>query len=302
LIDAKPPHAPVLLDEVVAIFDGVQAGAIVDCTLGYGGHAFALLSRFRDIKYVGVDRDETAIGYSLKRLERFSDRFSAIKAPFADAILTLNTPIAGVLADLGVSSLQLDDEERGFGFNADRLDMRMDKSASFSAFDVVNGYEAEALARIFSEFGEEPRAKKMAEFIAQNRPFHSAKALAEAIAANFARGKIHSATLIFQAIRIEVNGELTQLETLLDNLENLKPRGANVAIISFHSLEDRIVKDRFRKWAQNCVCPKGAWRCECGGDRALGKILTKKPIAAGEAERKVNPRSRSAKLRGFRFN
>ncbi|MDR2151808.1 MAG: 16S rRNA (cytosine(1402)-N(4))-methyltransferase RsmH [Helicobacteraceae bacterium] len=297
----KRPHIPVLTNEVLGLFGDLQKGALVDCTLGYGGHAFALLSRYPKIKYIGVDRDRAAIEYSTKRLAEFGDRFATICADFASAIETIKEPIAGVLADLGVSSLQLDNADRGFGFNSNSLDMRMDQSADFCAADVVNGYGEEELSRLFFEYGEEPYARQMARFIVKKRPFYAAKTLAEALGARFARGKIHPATRIFQAIRIEVNGELDQLKKLLDRLEERKPSGAIVAVISFHSLEDRIVKDRFRQWAARCVCPPNALRCECGGDRQLGRALTKKPITAGESETRLNPRSRSAKLRAFEF-
>ncbi|MDR2638831.1 MAG: 16S rRNA (cytosine(1402)-N(4))-methyltransferase RsmH [Helicobacteraceae bacterium] len=295
------PHKSVLLNEVLSLFEGAGEGAIVDCTLGYGGHAEALLDRYARITYIGVDRDQAAIDYATRRLARFGSRFSAIKASFAEAISAIKTPIAGVLADLGVSSPQLDNADRGFGFEAQTLDMRMDKNAPFSAADIVNGYDERELSRLFFEYGEEPRAKRIAALIVKNRPFHSAKALADLIAANLPRGRIHAATLIFQAIRIEVNDELRQLSAALDALENAKPSGAIVAVIAFHSLEDRIVKTYFKRWARSCICPPNALRCECGGARELGEILTKKPITASEDEARSNPRSRSAKLRAFAF-
>ncbi|MDR0663976.1 MAG: 16S rRNA (cytosine(1402)-N(4))-methyltransferase RsmH [Helicobacteraceae bacterium] len=299
--ERQSPHTPVLTNEVFGLFGDLKDGVLVDCTLGYGGHAFEALSRYPKIAYIGIDRDQTALDYSAKRLKIFGDRFRAIRAEFADEIATIKEPIAGVLADLGVSSLQLDDGDRGFGFNSDCLDMRMDQSSRFSAIDVINGYEESELSRLFFEYGEEPRAKAIASLIIKKRPFYSAKALSGLIAANFSRGKIHSATRVFQAIRIEVNGELDQLGKLLDSLENIKPSGAVIAVISFHSLEDRMVKDRFKKWARECVCPPNALRCECGGNRRFGEVLTKKPITAKADELRSNPRSRSAKLRGFRF-
>ncbi|MDR2034242.1 MAG: 16S rRNA (cytosine(1402)-N(4))-methyltransferase RsmH [Helicobacteraceae bacterium] len=298
----QTPHIPVLTNEVAQLFSELSDGVFIDCTLGYGGHAFDLLSRFERLKYIGIDRDQTAIEYSTKRLETFADRFSAISSTFGEAIKTVKTPIAGALADLGVSSLQFDDKSRGFSFESDCLDMRMDKSAAFSANDVINGYDANELKRVFIEYGEEKNAAKIADLIVKNRPIKSAKVLADLIASRFARGKIHSATKIFQAVRIEVNSELNELKTLLKTFEEIKPSGAIIAIISFHSLEDRIVKDCFKKWAANCVCPPNVWRCECGGANAIGRVLTKKPIVASAKEIKQNPRSRSAKLRAFKFS
>ncbi|MDR1912409.1 MAG: 16S rRNA (cytosine(1402)-N(4))-methyltransferase RsmH [Helicobacteraceae bacterium] len=298
----QAPHIPVLTNEVAQLFSELNEGVFIDCTLGYGGHAFDLLSRFERLKYIGIDRDQTAIDYSKNRLETFADHFSAIRSTFGEAIKTIKTPIAGVLADLGVSSLQFDDKSRGFSFESESLDMRMDKSAAFSANDVINGYGANELKRVFIEYGEEKNAAKIADLIVKNRPIKSAKVLADLIASRFARGKIHSATKIFQAVRIEVNSELNELKTLLKILEEIEPNDAIIAVISFHSLEDRIVKDCFKKWATNCVCSPNVWRCECGGANAIGRILTKKPITASAKEIKQNPRSRSAKLRAFKFS
>ncbi|MDR1451517.1 MAG: 16S rRNA (cytosine(1402)-N(4))-methyltransferase RsmH [Helicobacteraceae bacterium] len=295
------PHAPVLSEEVASLFERINEGLIVDCTLGYGGHAEKLLERRSRINYIGIDRDQKALDYSTARLAKFADRFRAIKAAFADAILTIKEPIAGVLADLGVSSPQLDDRDRGFGFNSPSLDMRMDQSARFSAADIVNGCDESELSRLLFEYGEERAANKIAALIVQNRPFYSAKTLSDLIAARLPRGRIHAATLTFQAIRIKVNDELKQLDSLLSALEIAKPKGAVVCVISFHSLEDRVVKSRFKRWARRCVCPPTAWRCECGGACELGEILTAKPIIADASETRSNPRSRSAKLRGFLF-
>ena len=212
-----------------------------------------------------------------------------------------NYPIRGVLADIGVSSLQLDKLDRGFSFNSENLDMRMNQNQSLDASTIINSYSQLELENIFKEYGEIREYKKIASLIVQNRPFYSAKELAEFFYNKLPKGKIHPATLIFQAIRIEVNDELGVLDRLFKSMEEAKLKDCIVAIISFHSLEDRVVKNYFKKWSENCICPKDAFRCECGKNHALGKIITKKPIIATNIEIKQNPRSRSAKLRVFRF-
>jgi 16S rRNA (cytosine1402-N4)-methyltransferase len=213
-------------------------------------------------------------------------------------------PFIALLADIGVSSLQLDEKSRGFGFESETLDMRMDKDADFSAYDVVNGYSEEELSKIFLDYGEERMHKKFAALIVKERKrkkFQSAKELADFIPQNSTRGRIHPATLIFQAIRIEVNDELEQLEKLLAQIPAKAKKDAIVAIISFHSLEDRIVKNAMKNWARDCICDEQAMRCECGKNHSMGEILTKKPTTADANELKINQRSRSAKLRAFAF-
>lgn len=296
------PHIPVLADQVVEIFADVKSGVIVDCTLGYAGHAELLLEKYPHITYIGIDRDSTAIEFSRARLARFGDRFLAINGKFSEVLPTLtDQPISGVLADLGVSSLQLDDSSRGFGFLSDTLDMRMDKTSALSASSVINEYPQTELEQLIREYGEEKNARKIAELIAKNRPFASAKELASLIEQNFKRGKIHPATLTFQAIRIEVNGELKEVESLLKTVREFGKDALIIAIISFHSLEDRLVKNAFREWSKSCICPPESYRCTCGNNHAMGKQIGKKPLVADQAETKQNPRSRSAKLRGFRF-
>jgi len=182
--------------------------------------------------------------------------------------------------------------------------MRMSHDTKLTAYDVINHYSQDELERIFREYGEIRSYKKMASMIVQKRlkkPFESAKELAEFVAKNFSHPKLHPATLLFQAVRIEVNQELEELKKLLENLKILNNSNLLVAIITFHSLEDKIVKTTFKDWTRKCVCPAGVFRCECGGDNSLGKILTKKPIVATRKEIDKNPRSRSSKLRVFRF-
>ncbi len=297
------PHIPVLHKEVLQSFESIKEGVVVDCTMGYGGHSSMLLEQNENIKLIGIDQDQTAIDFSSKRLAKFGKRVEIRKGRFSEVlqeILDEGIEVRAVLADIGVSSLQLDEKERGFSYESDNLDMRMDKSRSLTAADVVNTYAQSELERIFREYGELKNAKKTASFIVQHRPFTSAKELSEAVRPLMPKGKkIHPSTLLFQAIRIEVNDELGELQRLLDVIENSKLHKMRVGIISFHSLEDRIVKQRFNKWAKSCICPNDAIRCTCGNNHAIGRVLTKKPLTADIEELSENPRSRSAKLRMF---
>lgn len=298
-MNQKSPHIPVLLEEVVESFKDIK-GCIVDCTLGYGGHSEALLRSNESRKLICIDRDSEAIEFSKNQLAQYSNRVTFHHGRFSDLITQLqDAEIGGVLADIGVSSLQLDKKERGFGFESELLDMRMDSSSGFTAYEVINHYEKNRLVTIFKEYGEVREAEALAEAIIQKRPIESAKALAAICKDVIKHGKLHPATLPFQAVRIEVNGELTELQNMLDSLITLKCK--RVAIISFHSLEDRIVKEQFKRWASRCICPKDSMRCECGGDNALGKIVTKKPIIPTAREIAKNPRSRSSKMRIFDF-
>lgn len=299
------PHKPVLLNEVLKVFNELESGVFVDATLGYGGHSEAILSAHPNIKLIGVDRDDEALAFSKERLKKYADRVSFIKSDFGSVLSKINTDgIVGVLADIGVSSLQLDKKERGFSFESDTLDMRMDSTQEFSAYDVVNGYSEAELEKIIRVYGEERFSKKIASLIVKRRKeakITSAKELATLISANFRGGKIHPATLTFQAIRIEVNSELEQLENLLESVKNIGKNEKILGIISFHSLEDRIVKTAFKEWSRSCVCPPEAFRCTCGNNNELGEIITKKPLIATDSEIKANPRARSAKLRAFKF-
>ena len=299
------PHIPVLYREVEKTFADIEEGIVIDCTMGYAGHSSLILQTNSNIKLIGIDQDQTAIEFSTKRLAPFKERVEIKKGRFsemAQAIFEEHKNIRGLLADIGVSSLQLDEKTRGFGFDSDNLDMRMDPNRDFSAFNVVNEYSQKELERVLFEYGEIRNAKHVASEIIKNRPLHSAKALSEVIRPLAPRGKkIHPSTLAFQAIRIEVNDELGELKRLLDVIEKAGLHQAKVAIISFHSLEDRIVKQRFKKWSMKCICPPEAMRCECGNNHALGKIITRKPYEAQKDELKENSRSRSAKMRVFEF-
>ncbi len=298
------PHIPVLYREVIDAFAPCTKGIIVDCTMGYGGHSSLLLEGYPQVSLIGIDQDPTAIEFSSRRLEPFGKRAEIRRGRFSDVakqvIAERGEELCGILADIGVSSLQLDQRERGFSYESDTLDMRMNPDAPLSAAEVVNTYSQSELETILREYGEVSNARRVAETIVQRRPFGSAKELSNAIFHLMPKGKkIHPSTLVMQAIRIEVNDELGELERLLDAVELSSIRRLRVAIITFHSLEDRIVKNRFSKWSKNCICPAEAMRCTCGNNHAIGKVITKKPLSAQEDELRSNPRSRSAKLRIF---
>jgi len=304
------PHIPVLLKEVLDGFSSIKEGYFVDCTLGYAGHSEAMLKTYEQIQHIGIDRDDEALAFSKARLEPFKERSTLYKGTFANTLPTLKeSPLTGLLADFGVSSLQLDKMERGFSFESETLDMRMDITAELSAYEVVNEYAQDKLEYILNHYGEVRSYKKVAAAIVQARslkPIESGKELAEVICTVIPRGgKIHPATLSFQGIRIEVNNELGEIEGLLDVLEEKfkvgELNGSIVSLITFHSLEDRLVKNRYKTWATKCICDPQAMRCTCGKNNELGKMLVRKPIVATKQELKVNTRSRSAKLRTFIF-
>ena len=299
------PHVPVLYREVIEAFKNCEEGTIVDCTMGYGGHSSMILEANPHAKLIAIDQDQTAIDFSTQRLQPYEDRVTIKKGRFSSVIKEIlsddnKEDIVGLLADIGVSSLQLDQKTRGFSYESDNLDMRMDKDAPLSASNVVNEYSSHELEKILLEYGELRNYKKIASIIVQNRPFNSAKELSTVLNPHLPRGKnIHPATLLMQAIRIEVNDELGELKSLLKSIEEAKFPHAKIAIISFHSLEDRIVKQTFASWAKSCICPDEAMRCTCGNNHSLGKIISRKPIMAKDDELKENPRSRSAKMRIF---
>ncbi len=304
------PHIPVLLSEVLDGFSNIKEGYFVDCTLGYAGHSEAMLKTYSQIKHIGIDRDDEALAFSKERLASFKDRSKLYKGTFSNTLPILEErPITGLLADFGVSSLQLDKMERGFSFASETLDMRMDSKASLSAFEVVNHYNQEKLEYILNHYGEVRSYKRVAAAIVEARSkknIESGKELSDIICEVLPKGgKIHPATLSFQGIRIEVNNELGEIEGLLDVLEEKfkagELNGAIISLITFHSLEDRLVKNRYKKWSTACVCDPQAMRCSCGKNHQLGKMLVRKPITATKEELKINARSRSAKLRTFIF-
>jgi 16S rRNA (cytosine1402-N4)-methyltransferase len=274
----------------------------VDATLGAGGHAAALLERGPGIRLLGLDRDPHALAAARERLARFGERVALRQANFNDLDRELEgEPAAdGILADLGVSSMQLDRAERGFSFRRDGpLDMRMGAEGR-SAADIVAHASVEELTRIFREFGEERMAGKIARGIVAERalrPITTTRHLAKVVAEQKGgREKIDPATRVFQALRIEVNEELLALARFLAAAAARLNAGGRVAVISYHSLEDRMVKDAFRREAGVCLCPPKLPACVCGARKAL-EVLTRRPIRPSEAEVARNPRSRSARLR-----
>ncbi len=298
-----PPHTPVLLNEVKRVFSGLN-GVIIDCTLGFGSHSYALLNANKNIKVIGIDQDDEALLFATQRLSQFKERFQSFKGRFSNicAAILKEQKVEGILADIGVSSYQLDNKERGFGFQSSSLDMRMDRSQILDAKKIVNYYPKHELERIFKEYGEVHNYKKLALLITTRRtkkPFESAQELAQFIAQHsYHKGSIHPATLPFQALRIEVNQELEELKKLL---HVVKGKTKILALISFHSLEDRIIKKTFKEFAQTCICPQDSLQCTCGNIHSLGDIITKKPIMAPLQEVCNNKRSRSAKMRVFHF-
>lgn len=305
-------HAPIMVEQVLSLLEPRRGGVFVDGTLGGGGHAEALLSLLPPgSKLYGIDRDAAAIQAASSRLASFGERVVPLRGNFFRMGELLKaegeTAVDGILLDLGVSSHQLDTPERGFSYHEDApLDMRMDASAPLSAYEVVNGYSAEELGRIIRDYGEERYAARVARAIVRTReaegPISGTVRLAEIIkgaipAANRREGP-HPARRTFQALRIEVNGELEGLGQAIEAAHGLLRPGGRMAVITFHSLEDRIVKQAFRRFENPCVCDPGAPVCICGRN-PTARVLTRKPLTAGEAELAENPRARSAKLRGI---
>ena len=299
-------HEPVLLQNVIEYLRPAREDAtIVDATVGLGGHAEALLRKHSRIRLIGIDRDPEALERSNERLRPFADRVTLVQGRHESLIEILkqhgHESVGGLVADLGVSSMQLDDATRGFSFRFDApLDMRMGPDSTPAA-ELVNGLDEAELAKVLRDYGEEPMARRIARAIVEARAterIETTTRLSQVIR-SVKRGKPHDidpATLTFQALRIAANAELVGLDQFVtDAVEVLEP-GARIAIISFHSLEDRIVKLAFRRLEGQCVCPPGMPVCGCGA-KAIVKVLTGKPVTASEDEVNRNPRSRSAKLR-----
>ncbi len=304
-------HVPIMVSEVLALLEPARGGIFVDGTLGGGGHAEAVLSAMPETgRLFGIDRDDEALRAAGARLSRFGDRFTAIKGNFFDMKSLLKDygveKVDGILLDLGVSSHQLDAAERGFSYKAEApLDMRMDRSAPLTARTVVNTWSEAELKRIFYEYGEEKFSAKIAARIVERRreqPIETTTELAElikgAIPAKFRNEPQHPARRCFQAIRIAVNGELDGLHDAIQAAHDLLNPGGRLAILTFHSLEDRIVKNAFRTFENPCTCPKSAPVCICG-KKPTAKVLTRHPLIASEQEQKENSRATSAKLRAI---
>ncbi len=301
-------HIPVLFEESISAIRPHDGGIYVDGTLGGGGHAYGILSRCAGCRLIGIDRDSEAIAAASERLRGFGERFTAVHGNFSEIVSILDNlgidKISGALLDLGVSSYQLDNAERGFSYMRDAvLDMRMDNKTGKSAYDVVNSYTAEELTRIFYEYGEEKWSKRIAEFIVRVRSeggIRTTLELADVIKAAVPKGARaeggHPAKRVFQAIRIEVNNELGILEGAVKDFVSGLETGGRLAVITFHSLEDRIVKNTLRELEKGCVCPKEFPVCVCGKSPEV-RVITKKPILPHKKETRENPRSKSAKLR-----
>ena len=303
-------HKPVLYNEIIKHLKPTQGGVYLDGTLGAGGHSEAILS-YPETNVIGLDLDPIALEISGKRLSVFGSRFQAINGNFADWLAELipgelhKGGLDGILVDLGVSSMQIDQPQRGFSFQKDGpLDMRMNPNQELSAQEVVNCSSQGEIAEILWKFGEERLSKRIAYRIVQQRrkgTICRTEELAKLVLDVYAkskirRQKIHPATRTFQALRIFVNGELENLQQLLSIGYKRLKIGGHLCIISFHSLEDRLVKHTFRKLASSCICPTEIPVCRCE-QRPEIKILTRRPVMASREEIEVNPRSRSAKLR-----
>ena len=300
-------HQSVLLEEVIQALRPHSEGVYVDGTIGAGGHAAALLSASAPHgRLFGFDQDKNALDIAKQRLAEFGDRVHLLHSNF-DQLERLATqhhfpPIDGILLDLGVSSMQFDRPERGFSFQADGpLDMRMDETGGQTAADLVNHLPERELADLIYRYGEERRSRRIARAIVKARPIRRTTELAQVVSgAMAAKGrhqtKIHPATRTFQALRIAVNDELGALERALPQAIKLLKPGGRLAVISFHSLEDRIVKQYFRQESQDCICPPEQPVCTCRHKASI-HIITKRPIMPSSAEVNVNPRARSAKLR-----
>jgi len=301
------PHIPVLLAPVLDLLRvaDLPAGQFVDGTLGAGGHSFAILSAAPDSRLLGLDRDPHALELARARLAPFGDRAALVHASYEQMDYWIPRSFAspdvdGILLDLGLSSMQVDDPARGFAFMQDGpLDMRFDPSSSATtAADIVNTWPAGEIADILYRYGEEHNSRPIARALIAARPIMTTRQLAEVVAKaqRGPRQKIHPATRTFQALRIAVNDELGAVERVLPlAISCLKP-GGRLAVVSFHSLEDRIVKQTFRLEATDCICPPRQPVCTCD-HHARVELVTRKPIEADESEIAQNPRSRSAKLR-----
>lgn len=305
-------HYSVLLDECIDGLNIKPDGIYVDGTLGGAGHSFHICERLGDKgRLIGVDQDTDAIAAASKRLEPFKEKVTIIRSNYENAVAKLSEisieKVDGILLDLGVSSFQLDNEDRGFSYRYDDapLDMRMDQSSGITAADIVNKYSADELARIFFAYGEEKFSKKIAANIVKERERKAIitagqlnDIIASSIPAKVRATGGHPSKRVFQAIRIELNRELVVLENSIDDMISILNPGGRFCIITFHSLEDRIVKNAFKRNENPCTCPKDFPVCVCG-KKSMGSVVTRKPILPSAKELEENSRSKSAKLRIF---
>ncbi|MEP6733352.1 MAG: 16S rRNA (cytosine(1402)-N(4))-methyltransferase RsmH [bacterium] len=297
-------HSPALVEPVVELLGG--GTLVLDGTLGGGGHSAALLDAGVD-RVVGIDRDSEALNAASARLTHFGSRFEAHQGNYADLdrISALNdVRFTGILLDLGISSHQIDDASRGFSFREGApLDMRMGADATRNAAHILNDGEEAELTTIFREYGDEPRAGRLAREIVRRRatrPFETSDDLVGAIRATFgARSGAPEFARLFQAVRIAVNDELSGVERALPDLRDRLSPGGTIAVIAYHSGEDRIVKHAFRAWSEDCICPPRHPMCTCGGNRSMGAVINRRAMTAGSEETAHNPRARSARLRAW---
>lgn len=301
-------HISVLLNECIDNLNIKPDGIYVDGTMGGGGHSLEIAKRLTTGRLICIDQDPNAHEAAGKRLAEYKDRITFVRDNFGNIANILDSlgieKIDGMLLDIGVSSHQLDEAERGFSYQQDApLDMRMNPDRPFSAYDVVNGYDEDELDRVIFTYGEERWARRIAQFIVkerENKPIETTGELVDIIKKAVPKGARkdgpHPAKRTFQAIRIEVNGELEVLQRAIDDVAARLAVGGRLCIITFHSLEDRIVKEAFRKQENPCICPPQFPVCVCG-KKPLGRVITRKPILPSKEELEENPRSRSAKLR-----
>jgi len=297
------PHIPVLYQDIIHALQPRSGGSYVDCTLGAGGHAQGILEASQpDGKLLGLDLDPQAIAIAEKRLASFGERVRIERASYVELSRVLESigwkGVNGIVFDLGVSSMQFDTPERGFSFQQDApLDMRFSPDSPLSAAELVNQMSEAELAEIIFRYGEDRNARRIARAIVRARPLETTKQLAAVVAGTGgARDHLHPATRTFQALRIAVNEELKSIEAALPQAVQALNKGGRLAVISFHSLEDRIVKDFINQESTDCLCPPRQPQCTCGHKASLKKI-TRKPIVPAETEITENPRARSAKLR-----
>ena len=301
-------HKPVLFDEVMENIISEGDAVYVDCTLGGGGHTEGMLERSSsESKVIGIDQDKEAINFAKERLKKYENKIEIFQDNFRnlDTVIYLAgyNKVDRILMDIGVSSNQLDNLERGFSYRYDaKLDMRMDRNLKISAYEVVNDFSEKEIADILYKYGEEPKSRKIAKNIVEyrkNKKIETTLELSEIIIKSIGKSmKKHPSKRTFQAIRIFVNKELEVLEEALDKAVNLLNNNGKLLVITFHSLEDRMVKEKFREYENPCTCPPEIPVCVCN-KKSLGKVITKKPIIAKESELNENNRAHSAKLRIF---
>jgi 16S rRNA (cytosine1402-N4)-methyltransferase len=297
-------HTSVMVEEVLEALRVQSGGRYIDCTVGEGGHAAALLTATGgSVRLLGIDLDGEALGTAGSRLEQYGDRITLVKGTFAELESQARTrefaPADGVLFDLGVSSLQLETAARGFSFGREGpLDMRFDTEQELSALDVVNRWPEAGLVSLLKEYGEEPRARGVAREIVRARPISTTVELAEVASRSARRSRrgLNPATRTFQAVRIAVNGEIDNIRPGLEQAIRVLAPGGRAVVISYHSLEDRLVKQSFRREASDCICPPETPECVCGHVATI-RLVNRKVVRPTAAEVDRNPRSRSARLR-----